>query len=488
MNYREFTERVYNYKHGLTKSAESQNIEHSAKQTEETNEEKKEESTEESIQHSAPGDEWEQHEYIKKIPIGNGKFRYVYEEGQNAGKSIVNYGAPKTSAPKSNLPLAPAPAAQQQAQTPAPKAPAVTNSGKSNAQSPSSPSFVDGRNAAYGNEQKKEATTEEKQTGISNNEVALELLTKYANGLKGVYDTLKSKGYDENEVDEIINTIEGAFGYSNIYNQVKNYNGEQIQFFDGAEEGLKNMIEEVLPEAKNYAETIPTKQEIQAREDMWNFMAPLRVKEVEMLDTAQKIAQNGGLPAKEETPAQQTTVPANDESFRGALGLAHGLLHDYLRETYPEDYDEKGIEKVTRRDYDTLYASDPTYKELVDRIMKIEPDVPKGEGYYPELIRRIKESEPTNQAPSNTIEGTINSDGTLNFPSSSKESNAPASSTFNPSYDWGDKVNFEQVQNDVIADSKIPGITLQDLKNKYNRWSEEYIRELVYNTTGKTLK
>ena len=76
MNYREFTERVYNYKHGLTNSAESQNIEHSAKQTEEINEN-------EHIEHSAEGKTWDQHKYIRKEYLGNGNWRYIYEDGSS---------------------------------------------------------------------------------------------------------------------------------------------------------------------------------------------------------------------------------------------------------------------------------------------------------------------------------------------------------------------------------------------------------------------
>jgi len=68
MNYREFTERVYNYKHGLTNSAESQNIQHSS---------------DESIEHSSKGDSWDQHKYIRKEYLGNGNWKYIYEDGSS---------------------------------------------------------------------------------------------------------------------------------------------------------------------------------------------------------------------------------------------------------------------------------------------------------------------------------------------------------------------------------------------------------------------
>lgn len=83
MNYREFTERVYNYKHGLTNSAESQNIEHSAKQTEETNEN-------EHIEHSGQGQTWDQHKYIRKEYLGNGNWRYIYEDGSSNVTNAAN--------------------------------------------------------------------------------------------------------------------------------------------------------------------------------------------------------------------------------------------------------------------------------------------------------------------------------------------------------------------------------------------------------------
>lgn len=83
MNYREFTERVYNYKHGLTNSAESQNIEHSAKQTEETNEN-------EHIEHSGQGQTWDQHKYIRKEYLGNGNWKYIYEDGSSNVTNAAN--------------------------------------------------------------------------------------------------------------------------------------------------------------------------------------------------------------------------------------------------------------------------------------------------------------------------------------------------------------------------------------------------------------
>lgn len=83
MNYREFTERVYNYKHGLTNSAESQNIEHSAKQTEEINEN-------EHIEHSGQGQTWDQHKYIRKEYLGNGNWRYIYEDGSSNVTNAAN--------------------------------------------------------------------------------------------------------------------------------------------------------------------------------------------------------------------------------------------------------------------------------------------------------------------------------------------------------------------------------------------------------------
>lgn len=76
MNYREFTERVYNYKHGLTNSAESQ-------------------TNNENIEHSAKGDEWNQHKYKEKIYLGNGTFRYVYDDGtESTGTKPLEYDDP----------------------------------------------------------------------------------------------------------------------------------------------------------------------------------------------------------------------------------------------------------------------------------------------------------------------------------------------------------------------------------------------------------
>lgn len=74
MNYREFTERVYNYKHGIKTVADDQSN---------------------SIEHSARGDEWDSHKYKEKIYLGEGKYRYIYEDGTSStGYKPLDYNDP----------------------------------------------------------------------------------------------------------------------------------------------------------------------------------------------------------------------------------------------------------------------------------------------------------------------------------------------------------------------------------------------------------
>ena len=90
MNRLEYNERIYNYKHGLVNSAGSQTIQHSvAKEEEKTTEpEIKEEpqEQEEEIEHSALGDEWDKHKYIRKEEYADGRIRYIYEDGSSPRK------------------------------------------------------------------------------------------------------------------------------------------------------------------------------------------------------------------------------------------------------------------------------------------------------------------------------------------------------------------------------------------------------------------
>lgn len=63
MNIKDYYERIYNYTHGLTESAESQ--------------------TNDSIQHSAKGKEWDKHKYLRKEYLGNGNWKYIYEDSEH---------------------------------------------------------------------------------------------------------------------------------------------------------------------------------------------------------------------------------------------------------------------------------------------------------------------------------------------------------------------------------------------------------------------
>lgn len=74
MNYREFNERVYNYKHGIKTVADDQSN---------------------SIEHSAKGDEWDSHKYKEKIYLGEGKYRYIYDDGTSStGYKPLEYNDP----------------------------------------------------------------------------------------------------------------------------------------------------------------------------------------------------------------------------------------------------------------------------------------------------------------------------------------------------------------------------------------------------------
>lgn len=409
MNYREFTERVYNYKHGLNKSADVQNIQHSAK--EENNVLGENNNPEDNIMHSKLGDEWDQHKYIRKEYLGNNNWRYIYADGSSnvtnaaneaqadeaesrsratqirstnksnyqAEQERKNAGTVGGNTPAPNTVPTPSQQAEEERRRSGTYNPAsaIGEHLKANTQSPSNQAFVEGRNAAYQENERKEAgtpspevkpntllgaelatkarkheealknaktltapdsmkqesapnfadalkatnanTVSDRQStplqqltnqsieatskfdNKTNNPAAYNLLLDYSKGLKEAYDVLASKGYSDEEIDDIINTVEGAFEYpKGMYNQIKNFdNNGYINFMDGAEAGIQDAINDVVPELKNYAETLLTKEQQQARNDMRKFMEPLNVKEVEYLNAAQKAAQNGEMPVKE---------------------------------------------------------------------------------------------------------------------------------------------------------------------------------------------
>lgn len=143
MNYREFTERVYNYKHGLTNSAESQ--------------------TNENIEHSAKGDEWNRHKYKEKIYLGNGTFRYIYDDGtESTGTKPLEYDDPGRQSQRAK-PLVDnfnaRQATKEQASGIGSFLKENTTGGKTatqetnaTTQSPSNPNFTRARNESYSND------------------------------------------------------------------------------------------------------------------------------------------------------------------------------------------------------------------------------------------------------------------------------------------------------------------------------------------------
>lgn len=75
MNYREFNERVYNYKHGIKTVADDQSnsIEHGAIGE-----------GGDYIAHYELGQEADKHKYKEKIYLGEGKYRYIYDDGTSS--------------------------------------------------------------------------------------------------------------------------------------------------------------------------------------------------------------------------------------------------------------------------------------------------------------------------------------------------------------------------------------------------------------------
>ena len=231
MNYREFTERVYNYKHGLTNSAESQNIQHSAKQNEENNE---------SIEHSAQGDTWDQHKYKEKIYLGEGKFRYIYDDGTSStGYKPLEYDDPSRQQQRAK-PLVDNFNARQATKE---QAAGISEHLKNNVQSPSNQAFVDGRNAAYQEENSKPVPyaqrAREQEQGKANEAKAIasgtitnrrytdqEREEKLANAANGKYDL----GFVEalQNVSSYLSDDE----YNNEYTKYLNNPVEYIKTFD----------------------------------------------------------------------------------------------------------------------------------------------------------------------------------------------------------------------------------------------------------------
>lgn len=167
MNYREFTERVYNYKHGLTNSAESQNIQHSAK--EENNILGENNNPEDNIMHSKLGDEWDQHKYIRKEYLGNNNWRYIYADGSSNVTNASNETQADEAESRSRATQirstnkANYRAEQERKTSGTPNAQTSQAIGigqhlSNNVQSPSNQSFVEARGAAYQENQRKDAS------------------------------------------------------------------------------------------------------------------------------------------------------------------------------------------------------------------------------------------------------------------------------------------------------------------------------------------
>lgn len=190
MNYREFTERVYNYKHGLTNSAESQNIQHSSK--EENNVLGENNNPEDNIMHSKLGDEWDQHKYIRKEYLGNNNWRYIYADGSSnvtnaanetqadeaesrsratqirstnksnyqAEQARKNAGTVGGNSPASNTVPTPSQQAEEERRRAGTYNPAsgIGQHLSSNVQSPSNQSFIEARGAAYQENQRIDAS------------------------------------------------------------------------------------------------------------------------------------------------------------------------------------------------------------------------------------------------------------------------------------------------------------------------------------------
>ena len=401
MNYREFTERVYNYKHGLTNSAESQNIQHSSK--EENNVLGENNNPEDNIMHSKLGDEWDQHKYIRKEYLGNNNWRYIYADGSSnvtnaanetqadeaesrsratqirstnksnyqAEQERKNAGNIGGNNPVSNTVPTPSQQAEEERRRAGTYNPAsaIGEHLKANTQSPSNQAFVEGRNAAYQEAERKEAgtpspevkpntllgaelatkarkheealknaktltapdsmkqesapnfadalkatnanTVSERQStplqqltnqsveatqkfdAKSNNPTAYNLLLEYSKGLKEAYDILKAKGYDDEEIDSMISENESHLGYPGIYNQIKNANSNSyINFMDGAEEAIREAINDVVPVVKSEAESYRSKKAD-------TFMKGLDDAYVRTFDSAVQAINNGEMPAKE---------------------------------------------------------------------------------------------------------------------------------------------------------------------------------------------
>lgn len=371
MNYREFTERVYNYKHGLNKSADVQNIQHSSK--EENNALGENNSPEDNIMHSKLGDEWDQHKYIRKEYLGNNNWRYIYADGSSNVTNAANETQADEAESRSratqirstNKANYQAEQARKNAGTPNAQTSQAIGIGQhlsNNVQSPSNQSFVEARGAAYQENQRKDASahdpsaapsikaregedlpwqkiqgtkaeTERKLASNINNEPittpalekaiadtavrnqaatasgiaaeraaagtpsgeapdnlhkamteteirnngapqgtpyndlqnqsvnttkdlsAQKALVDYQEQLRDIYYDLNQAGFDDATIINFIRSSENRFGGESIMDQLNAFDPEkqQIIFFPGAEEGIRNYMNTVIPQLKSSA-------------------------------------------------------------------------------------------------------------------------------------------------------------------------------------------------------------------------------------------
>ena len=333
MNRLEYNERIYNYKHGLVGSAENQTkevVEHKETNGEEIGASQ----NEEHIEH-ADGWEWQEHEYIDKIPLGNGKYRYVYPDGSMVvgGPSTVN--------------VAKAQYAREQA-TNKGIAATQTQMGQQNVKGPLKTMGTPG--SYTGNRDSGKLALAGTPGGIHGPSLTNNFTVNQG---KGPLETMGTPGSYTGNRDTAKWAGKGTPGGTNGPSLTKGQHAAEAwnNFKNFVQEGSPlNKANEFYKEAPNY--------------NSYDLVA----------------------------------IEQANPQMRGwthmAMGLAHGLLHDYLAATYPEYYDEEGHSKISTSMYSDIYQNDANFRDLANRVfveaINMPDEIVGSDKYYTTLIDSAK--------------------------------------------------------------------------------------------------
>lgn len=390
MNRLEYNERIYNYKHGLVNSAENQTkevVEHKETNGEEIGASQ----NEEHIEH-ADGWEWQEHEYIDKIPLGNGKYRYVYPDGSMVvgGPSTVN--------------VAKAQYAREQA----------TNKGMAATQTQMGQQNVKEKYGATPtglyNTQPQAINKNVLGTAKINNNYGGTPGTMYANQPKQMDPTvlanaqLAGKGTPGGVTGQPLNNplANQGKGPLETMGTPGSYTGNR----DTAKWAGKG-----TPGGTNG----PSLTKGQHAAETWNNFKNF-VKEGSPLNKANEFYKEAPNYNNYDLLAIEQGNPYMREHTRSSMGLAHGLLIDYLRSTHPEAFDENGYQLSGDDISNNLYQNDPNFRELANRIFVAQMNTPTEtpdyyqvvtkaarEGYTEPQIPQIEEPKATIQDAANFI-------------------------------------------------------------------------------------